>query len=62
LKDYLKVKTKKGVSFTRVPFFVSRNSAKGRPAYGGAMIAKAMGHSDVATTLRYYLDACPPKL
>ncbi|MDP3732275.1 MAG: hypothetical protein Q8R31_04520, partial [Candidatus Omnitrophota bacterium] len=41
LKKYLKVKTKRGESLLlEAPLFVSRNSAKGHPAVGGA-IAKA---------------------
>ncbi len=42
------------------PLFVSRNSTKGHKAMVWPPIAKAIGHSDVATTLRYYVDACLP--
>lgn len=58
------------------PLSVSRNSTKGQkamvwlPISHKAMvwppmakaIAKAIGHSDVATTLRYYVDVFPEDL
>jgi len=99
LKDYLKVKAKKGESLLpEAPLFVSRNSARISPRqvqrdfkmwvresgieadltphalrhtvgtrllkkYKNAkLVQKYLGHSDVTTTLRYYVDVFPEDL
>ncbi|MBU1121638.1 MAG: site-specific integrase [Candidatus Omnitrophica bacterium] len=99
LKDYLKVKAKKGESLLlEAPLFVSRNSVRISPRqvqrdfkmwvkmsgietdltphalrhtvgtrllkkYKNAkLVQKYLGHSDVTTTLRYYVDVFPEDL
>jgi len=99
LKDYLKVKAKKGESLLpEAPLFVSRNSARISPRqvqrdfkmwvresgieadltphalrhtvgtrllkkYKNAkLVQRYLGHSDVTTTLRYYVDVFPEDL
>ncbi|MFH1238256.1 MAG: tyrosine-type recombinase/integrase [archaeon] len=99
LKDYLRVKAKKGESLApEAPLFVSRNSARISPRqvqrdfkvwiresgiesdltphalrhtvgtrllkkYKNAkLVQKYLGHSDVTTTLRYYVDVFPEDL
>ncbi len=99
LKDYLKIKAKKGESLLpEAPVFVSRNSARISPRqvqrdfkkwvkesgiesdlsphslrhtvgtrllkkYKNAkLVQRYLGHSDVTTTLRYYVDVFPEDL
>ncbi|MBU2504663.1 MAG: tyrosine-type recombinase/integrase [Candidatus Omnitrophica bacterium] len=99
LKDYLRVKAKKGESLApEEPLFVSRNSARISPRqvqrdfkmwvkmsgietdltphalrhtvgtrllkkYKNAkLVQRYLGHSDVTTTLRYYVDVFPEDL
>ena len=99
LKDYLKVKVKKGESLLpEAPLFVSRNSARISPRQvqrdfkkwvkesgiesdlsphslrhtvgtrllkefkNAKLVQRYLGHSDVATTLRYYVDVFPEDL
>ena len=99
LKDYLRVKAKKGESLApEAPLFVSRNSARISPRqvqrdfkvwvresgiegdltphalrhtvgtrllkkYKNAkLVQRYLGHSDVTTTLRYYVDVFPEDL
>lgn len=99
LKDYLKVKAKKGESLApEAPLFVSRNSARISPRQvqrdfkkwvkesgiesdltphalrhtvgtrllkefkNAKLVQRYLGHSDVATTLRYYVDVFPEDL
>jgi len=99
LKDYLKVKAKKGESLLpEAPVFVSRNSARISPRQvqrdfkkwtkesgiesdlsphslrhtvgtrllkefkNAKLVQRYLGHSDVATTLRYYVDVFPEDL
>ncbi len=99
LKDYLRVKAKKGESLApEAPLFVSRNSAKISPRQvqrdfkkwvkeagietdltphalrhtvgtrllkefkNAKLVQRYLGHSDVATTLRYYVDVFPEDL
>jgi len=99
LKDYLKVKAKKGESLLpEAPLFVSRNSARISPRQvqrdfkkwvresgiesdlsphslrhtvgtrllkefkNAKLVQRYLGHSDVATTLRYYVDVFPEDL
>ncbi|MBU4259578.1 MAG: tyrosine-type recombinase/integrase [Proteobacteria bacterium] len=99
LKDYLKVKVKKGESLLpEAPVFVSRNSARISPRQvqrdfkkwvresgiesnlsphslrhtvgtrllkefkNAKLVQRYLGHSDVATTLRYYVDVFPEDL
>ena len=99
LKDYLKVKAKKGESLLpEAPIFVSRNSARISPRQvqrdfkkwvkesgiesdlsphslrhtvgtrlmkefkNAKLVQRYLGHSDVATTLRYYVDVFPEDL
>ena len=99
LKDYLKVKAKKGESLMpEAPLFVSRNSARISPRQvqrdfkkwvkesgietdltphalrhtvgtrllkefkNAKLVQRYLGHSDVTTTLRYYVDVFPEDL
>ncbi len=99
LKDYLRVKAKKGESLLpETPLFVSRNSARISPRQvqrdfkkwvkesgiesdlsphslrhtvgtrllkefkNAKLVQRYLGHSDVATTLRYYVDVFPEDL
>ncbi len=99
LKEYLKVKAKKGESLLpEAPLFVSRNSARISPRQvqrdfkkwvkesgiesnlsphslrhtvgtrllkefkNAKLVQRYLGHSDVATTLRYYVDVFPEDL
>ncbi len=99
LKDYLKVKAKKGESLLpEAPLFISRNNTRISPrqvqrdfkkwvkesgietdltphalrhtvgtrllkAFKNAkLVQRYLGHSDVATTLRYYVDVFPEDL
>jgi integrase len=99
LKDYLRVKAKKGESLApEAPLFVSRNSARISPRQvqrdfkkwiresgietdltphalrhtvgtrllkefkNAKLVQRYLGHSDVATTLRYYVDIFPEDL
>jgi len=99
LKDYLKVKAKKGESLApEAPLFVSRNSTRISPRQvqrdfkkwlkeagiesdlsphalrhtvgtrllktfkNPKLVQRYLGHSDVATTLRYYVDIFPEDL
>jgi integrase len=99
LKDYLRVKAKKGESLApEAPLFVSRNSARISPRQvqrdfkkwvkesgiesnlsphalrhtvgtrllkefkNAKLVQRYLGHSDVATTLRYYVDVFPEDL
>ncbi len=99
LKDYLKIKVKKGESLlSESPLFVSRNSARISPRQvqrdfkmwvkesgieadlsphalrhtvgtrllkkfkNAKLVQRYLGHSDVATTLRYYVDVFPEDL
>jgi len=99
LKDYLKIKAKKGESLLpEAPLFVSRNSARISPRQvqrdfkkwvresgiesdlsphslrhtvgtrllkefkNAKLVQRYLGHSDVATTLRYYVDVFPEDL
>jgi len=99
LKDYLKIKAKKGESLlSEAPLFVSRNSTRISPRQvqrdfkkwvkesgiesnlsphslrhtvgtrllkefkNAKLVQRYLGHSDVATTLRYYVDVFPEDL
>jgi len=99
LKDYLKVKAKKGESLLpEAPLFVSRNTTRISPRQvqrdfkkwvkesgietdltphalrhtvgtrllkefkNAKLVQRYLGHSDVATTLRYYVDVFPEDL
>ena len=99
LKDYLKIKAKKGESLLPdAPLFVSRNNARISPRQvqrdfkkwvkesgiesdlsphslrhtvgtrllkefkNAKLVQRYLGHSDVATTLRYYVDVFPEDL
>jgi integrase/recombinase XerC len=99
LKDYLRVKAKKGESLApEAPLFVSRNTARISPRQvqrdfkkwvkesgiesnlsphalrhtvgtrllkefkNAKLVQRYLGHSDVATTLRYYVDVFPEDL
>ena len=99
LKDYLRVKAKKGESLApEAPLFVSRNSGRISPRQvqrdfkkwtkesgiesdlsphslrhtvgtrllkefkNAKLVQRYLGHSDVATTLRYYVDVFPEDL
>jgi integrase len=99
LKEYLKVKTRKGESLLPgAPLFISRNSARISPRQvqrdfkkwvkesgiesdlsphalrhtvgtrllkefkNAKLVQRYLGHSDVATTLRYYVDIFPEDL
>ena len=99
MKEYLKVKARKGESLLpEAPLFVSRNSARISPRQvqrdfkkwakesgiesdlsphalrhtvgtrllkefkNAKLVQRYLGHSDVATTLRYYVDVFPEDL